>query len=312
MLLFSRLRSSLVALMALTLLPLLGCGGGEGKVTLLLTDAPGDFKKAVVTISEVHLQGGDDGKDGDSGRVVLMNTPVTTDLLTLANDTSTLVKDAVVPEGKYSELRFVITGGYVEVENSDGTTSIYASSDDYAGLPAGAKVAGKLQMPSLGTSGLKVKFDEALSIEGDQKILLVDFDVAQSFGHEAGNNGKWVMHPVIKAAEVTASGSINVTVAAGAGVLLPTVDGHQVTIGDFHAVAINAAGTREEVALSDANADGVFEAKFLFLVPGTFQIDLTTPAGVVYATNPAHPVTVELGSGKNLTQAFVITSASKQ
>lgn len=315
---FSRFRSSLAALTAVALLPLLGCGGGDGKVTLLLTDAPGDFKKAVVTISEIRLKGGgdDDGKDvgddDDSGSVVLLDKAVTTDLLTLANDTATLVQDAVVPEGNYKELRFVITGAYVEVENEDGTTSIYASSNDYAGLPEGAQVDGTLQMPSLGSSGLKVKFAETLSIEGDQKVLLVDFDVAQSFGHEAGNKGKWVMHPVIKAAEVTASGSINVTVSKDASVILPTVDDHQTTLADFRAVAINAAGSREEIALTDANNDGVFEAKFMFLVPGTFTLDLTSPTGVSFTTDPARPVSVELGSGKNITQSFAITSATKQ
>ena len=35
----------------------------NGKITVLLTDAPGDIKTAVVTISQVYLQGGesDDG-----------------------------------------------------------------------------------------------------------------------------------------------------------------------------------------------------------------------------------------------------------
>ncbi|WP_395833251.1 hypothetical protein [Cystobacter fuscus] len=31
------------------LLPLLGCGGGNSKLTMLLKDAPGDFKAAVVS-----------------------------------------------------------------------------------------------------------------------------------------------------------------------------------------------------------------------------------------------------------------------
>ena len=40
------------------------------------------------------------------------------------------------------------------------------SSADYAGLPEGAQVAGQLHMPSYGSSGLKVKFTETLTIEG--------------------------------------------------------------------------------------------------------------------------------------------------
>src|SRR5688572_19269788 len=160
----------------------------SGKITVLLTDAPGDVKTAMVTISQVYLQG--DGEDA-SGRVILRDTPVTTDLLTLANSTADLVKDATVPAGSYGQLRFVITGGYIEVENDDGSSSIYASSPDYAGLPSGATVAGPLQMPSYASSGLKVKLPEGgVTIDSEQTILLVDFDVSQSYGKAAGGSGQ--------------------------------------------------------------------------------------------------------------------------
>lgn len=317
----SRFRSSFAALLAVALLPLVGCGGGEGKVSLLLTDAPGDnIKTAVVTISEIYLQGGEDGdananKDGDddkSGRVVLLDQPATVSLLELANKTAELVSDVAVPNGDYSEIRFVITGGYIEVNNADGSTSIFASSADYAGLPAGAQVAGQLHMPSFGSSGLKVKFAETLTIEGEQKILLVDFDVAQSFGKEAGNSGRWVMSPVIKAAEVTASGSINVTLAKNADVTLPVVDDRQVVLGDFRAVIISSAGSREELPLADTNNDGTVEASFKFLFPGAFQVDIVGPSGVTFTVSPDGPVTVDLGSGRDITQAFSLTAAGKQ
>ncbi|MCP3142142.1 DUF4382 domain-containing protein [Pyxidicoccus xibeiensis] len=319
--LIPQLRPMLMALLAITLLPFMGCGGDEGKVTLLMTDAPGDtFKTAVVTISEIYLQGdGDDGDDDEKagnddkgGRVVLRSEPVTVSLLDLANKTAELVSEAEVPNGDYSEIRFVITGGYVEVNNADGTTSIFASSRDYAGLPEGAKVDGDLHMPSYGSSGLKVKFTEKLTIEGEQKVLLVDFDVAQSFGKEAGNSGKWVMRPVIKAAEVTASGSINVTLTKDAGVSLPTVDGHAVTLGDFRAVMINEAGSREELPLEDTNGDGTFEASFKFLIPGGFTVEIEAPEGVGFTTTPNGPVAVELGSGKNVTTAFTLTRAQQE
>ncbi len=301
----TRLISRLTALVAVMLLPLLGCGSdSESKVTLLLTDAPGDFKAAVVTIDEVYLQ-------GDSGKVVLMNTPTTTNLITLANDTATLVKDAVIPAGTYGELRFVISGGYVEVENEDGTTSIYASSANYAGLPAGAKVAGDLQMPSFAQSGLKVKLPEdKLTITGEQKILLVDFDVAQSFGHDAGQGKKWVMHPVVEATDIVASGSVKVTLNVGAGVTLPTVNDAQVTLADFKATLTNAAGSREELALVDANGDGVFEAHFKFLIPGTFSVGIASPEGVSFTVTPAQPATHTITSGQDGTFAFTLTGAA--
>jgi len=300
----SRRRAALAATLALALATLVGCGGNDGKVTVLLTDAPGDdIQTAVVTISEIYLQGGDEG-----GRVVLRSEAATVSLLDLANATAELVSEAEVPNGDYSELRFVITGGYVETKNADGTTSIFATSNDYAGLPAGAVVSGQLHMPSYGSSGLKVKLAETLTIEGEQKILLVDFDVAQSFGKEAGGSGKWVMSPVIKAAELTASASVHVTATLGQGVTLPSLEGRALTLADVHAVLVNAEGSREPQPLTDVDGDGTFEATFKFLIPGTFQVELEGPAGVVLSTTPGQPTSIQLASGKDQTQAFVVTS----
>ena len=167
-----------------------------GKLSLLLTDAPGDVVAAVVTIEQIYLQPGD---SSESGRIILRDEPITTDLLTLVDDTQSLVDTLVIPAGDYRQLRFVISGAHLEVEGDAGTTSIYASSSDYAGLPDGALVAGELQMPSFAQSGLKVKLPgDVLIIGEDESVtLIVDFDVAQSFGKLAGGSGKWVMSPVL-------------------------------------------------------------------------------------------------------------------
>jgi hypothetical protein len=301
-------RHSILASCLFTLaLGVIGCGG-ESKVTIKLTDAPGDFKRAVVTISEVELLGED-----ENSRAVLLTEAKTTDLITLANDTADLVKDAVVPAGTYKELRFVISGAFIEVEGDDGSTKIYASSADYAGLPQGAQVAGSLQMPSYGSSGLKVKIAEPVTVEGEQKVILVDFDVAQSFGHNAGAAAeKWVMSPVIKAADITFSSTVTVTLTQAEGVTLPTVDGHAVTLGDFKATLTNTGNSTETVAFTDANGDGTFEAQFNFLIPGDFSVGITGPQGVTFTTDPASPTPMSVGSGKQASTAFTLTSASAQ
>jgi hypothetical protein len=287
-------------------LGMVGCGG-ENTVTIKLTDAPGDFKRAVVTISEVELLG-----EGVNNRVILLSEPKTTDLITLANDTADLVKDATVPAGTYHELRFVITGAFIEVEEADGSTKIYASSADYAGLPAGTEVAGELQLPSYGASGLKVKIAEPVTVEGEQKVILVDFDVAQSFGRQAGGSGRWVMSPVIKAADITFSGTVTVTLAAGDGVSLPKKDGQQLTLGDFKATLTNTGGSTETLPFTDANGDGIFEAQFVFLIPGDFSADVLAPEGVSFSTTPAHPASVSVGNGKQVSVAFTLSSVSVQ
>jgi hypothetical protein len=286
-------------------LGVIGCGE-ENTVTLKLTDAPGDYRRAVVTISEVELLG-----EGENNRVILLNEARTTDLITLANDTADLVKDAVVPAGTYKELRFVITGAFIEVEQADGSTKIFASSPDYEGLPEGAQVAGELQMPSYGASGLKVKIAEPVTVEGEQKVILVDFDVAQSFGHTGGvGSERWIMSPVIKAADITFSGTVTVTLTKAEGVTLPTVDGRAITLGDFRATLANTGNSTETLVFTDANGDGTFEAQFKFLIPGDFSAGIAGPQGVTFATNPSSPTPVSVGSGRQVSVAFTLTSAS--
>lgn len=286
--------------------------GQPGRLSILLTDAPGDFKTAVVTIDRIYLQQGE-GEGDAGGRVVLREDDVTTDLLTLANSTAELVTDAVVPAGSYHQLRFVISGGYIEVENPDGTTSIYASSPNYEGLPAGAQVDGDLQMPSFAQSGLKVKLPaEALDIAGGDKILVVDFDVSRSFGKAAGNSGKWVMTPVLEATEFLMTANLLAAVTKADSVAFPQINNTAVTLANFQAVLKTAAGSEEVQPLTDENGDGTFEAKFRFLVDSAYTLDLRAPSdSITFTTSPTRPATLNIAPGSTATQAFVITSAKK-
>ena len=172
--------------------------GGGASLTIHLTDAPGDIQAAVVTIAEVYLQ-------GTGGHTVLRNTEYTVDLVSLATTSTVLIENVAVAAGTYPQLRFVVTGAYIAVEDAAGGTQIFATAADYAGLPPGAAVDGELQLPSYATSGLKVQLPNGgLEVPtAGAMSLLVDFDVSQSFGHEAGQSDRWVMHPVITATDVT-------------------------------------------------------------------------------------------------------------
>jgi hypothetical protein len=278
-----------------------------GSLSIRLKDAPGDVEHAVVTISQIYLQ-------GTGGRTVLTTTPHTVDLTTLTGaTTASLLDGAPVAAGTYSELRFVVSGAYIEVDNGDGTTSIFASSPNYAGLPQGASVAGPLQLPSLAQSGLKVDLTGPLTITGTQKVLVVDFDVSQSFGHATGAGASgWVMHPVIKGADVTLTGSVHATVQLGSGVSLPAiqVDGHSLTLADLSLTLTNTGdNTTSTVALTDAGG-GVFAADFSYLTPGNYTVGFTLPAGMTsVTTTPAAPAPVTVQSGQQATVAFTITAA---
>jgi len=285
-----------------------GDGGpnGTGQISLILKDAPGDVVAAVVTIDEIYLQ-------GNGGRTVLSSTPVTTNLVTLAADAATLVNNVVIPAGSYSELRFVISDAYIEVDNGDGTTNIYSSSPNYAGLPPGAVVDGDLQMPSLGTSGLKVKLPAGgLSVtSGGSKILVVDFDVSQSFGHVAGNSGKWVMHPVVHATDIQLTGSASVTLALDPSVTLPIINNVQITLGDFTAIFTGSDNVPRTAAFTDPDVDGTFTADLLWVPPGNYTLDIVPPAGInTFTTTPAEPATITVAEDGTAAAAFTVTAAS--
>jgi hypothetical protein len=282
-------------------LALAACGesgpNGTTSLSVQLKDAPGDFHTAVVTISEVDLV-------GSGGVTVLSTTPTTVDLLTLANSTADLVKDFAVPSGTYTELRIKLSGGYIEVENADGSTSIYASSPTYTGLPAGAQVAGQLQMPSLAQSGLKVTMaNNALDITGDQKILLIDFDVTQSFGHQAGGSGMWVLHPVITGGDISVTGGLHVTAQLAQGVTFD-LGTASATLTDANDVPVGSPQP-----LTDTDANGVFEASFGFLAPGSYKVSITPPVSSTVTTDPASPAAVTVTSGGSTTAAFTVTAA---
>jgi hypothetical protein len=286
-----------LALAALSLFALAACGDDNGsngdttRLSIRLTDAPGDISAAVVTVSEIYLQ-------GSNGRTVLRDQDTTLNLLDLANATADMVNGAVVPQGNYSQLRFVITGAYISVEE-EGGQRIYATSPDYAGVPSGTTVDGNLQTPSFSTSGVKVTLPgDQLVLDTDQKILLVDFDVSESFGKQAGNSGQWVMNPVIKGADITVSGGlvVNATVAGGVTAAL----------GAWNA-QITQGTSVEQRLLTDPELDGTFSANFGFLLPGTYSVTLVPPSGT-FTSTPVLPVDQVVASDASATVNVTVDS----
>jgi Domain of unknown function (DUF4382) len=284
-------------------------GNDSGRLTLLLTDAPGDFQEAVVTISSIYLQG-DATSDNESGRVMLRTGPVTTDLLTLANDVATLVDAVEVPAGTYGQLRFVIDGAYVRIETETGS-KVYATPG-YSEAPA--VVDGQLKCPSCGTSGIKVNLQGNLELDGTAETLLVDFDVSETFGHEAGNSGMWVMHPSIKASPMEEAASLDVSLGLAGGLTLPVLTSGAVTLGDFSAELKGASAdptvSGEIVNFMDTDGDGTFDANFANVVPGDYQLFLRAPAGLDFTANTAFPFDLTVDAAGALTESFTITGAA--
>jgi hypothetical protein len=167
--------------------------GDPTSVTVVLTDAPGDVVHAWVDIGEVYLQGGD-GEDEDSGgRVTLFSGPSgPLDLIALIDEVEELAT-VVIPAGRYGQLRIVLDGAAIELENGE----VYAT--DGFDPPGTLPVTGELVCPSCSTSGFKVLLQgRELDLLDDEELLVLDFDAGESFVKEAGMSGRWIVTPVIK------------------------------------------------------------------------------------------------------------------
>jgi hypothetical protein len=301
-------KKGLLPLMALAALA--ACDGGGGtesgasRLTIRLHDAPGDLAEAWVKVEEIYLQG-NSSADSTSGRVVLSDGATEWIELTelTGSNFATLVNGEPVPAGSYRQLRFVVCEAYVVTDDGD----VYATSD--AELPAGVTADGTLQVPGGCSSGFKVKLPGGgLDLEGDATTLSVDFDVSQSFGHQAGNSGRWVMHPVLTAAEVGQSGGIGGTVTVAQGVTLPTCGGAAVDVTKFVPLAIAAADS----LAATVNASGQYS---LSVPAGTYTMAYApaisfTNGDSLSFTATATPASVAVAAGGTGTANYSITAAS--
>lgn len=167
----------------------------QSAVTVVLTDAPGDVVHAWVDIREIYLQGGGDGDEENTagGRMVLFTGPTgPLDLLALVEDPAEL-GTVIIPARRYGQLRVVIDGAAVEIEDE----GVYTTSGFVP--PGGAPVAGELVCPSCDTSGFKVLLQgRDLDLTGAEELLVLDFGVDESFLRQAGVSGRWIVTPVIR------------------------------------------------------------------------------------------------------------------
>lgn len=307
----------------LLLLPLAlvlgGCdtfsGNETGSLTILLTDAPGDVLEAWVTIDRIYLQAGQQEPGAGEPGVDLMTGDVSVDLMTLSNDIEGLVQDAEVPTGTYAQLRVVVTGACIAVEgetttDTEGETStdtLWYATSGYTNPECGAD-AGSLVAPSLAETGIKVLLgdggDGPVTVTGTQQVLLLDFDVSQSFGQASGQAG-WVMSPVIRGGEMGLTASITANLTLAQDVTLP----EGVTLGSF------AAQLREESAepfVGEADAD-TFSVTFEYLVPEAdvdFVVSVKAPEdGWTYTIEP-ESVIADVVSGTDTNVNFTITAVT--
>jgi hypothetical protein len=280
-------------------------GPDTGRLTIQLTDAPGDLAEAYIKIDEFVLIGAP-GDTTAAGRISLQpEEGGYIDLLTLAGGKMLEIVDAAaVPAGTYSELRLVLDEAYVRLE--DGR--VFATAG--ATLPTGTTAAGVLKCPSCSQSGFKVKFVNGGLQVGSDSNVLIDFDVAQSFGHEAGKSGMWIMKPVLRATATTVRlGSIRGQVSLATGVTLPACGTQPPSLALFKPRAIMGNDT----ITGTTDTLGVF--RIANALPGTYALgsigDISfTNGDTLTFTSTVAPSTVTVVQGDSVAAAYQITAAA--
>lgn len=300
-------KSTLVtALLALSFLGLAACDdatspGQNATLSVQLTDAPSaNVENAWVKIDQITLQGSAEAEllDGPTGFI---------ELTQLADSTETLVQNTAVPQGSYGQLRFHVNAAALETDG--GTVHSLNGAADSLGLSAD----GQLNCPSCTQTGIKVNMpDGSLDLATEATILVLDFDVKESFGQEAGASGMWVMHPTISSSTVEASGTISGTVSAESGVSFPTCDGHESGVTDFVPQAL-AAGTDSVVKTGEVDSDGRYE--ITFLASGEYGVAFADSVVVATRDTLAYEATASqtsatVDAGSQTTVDYTISSVS--
>lgn len=154
--------------------------GSTGRLSIYLTDAPGDYDSVAVTFSQIsaHI---------DSEWVHVMVDTMRVNLLDWANGETFLLSSSEVPAGKYTQVRIIIDSAEIGVDGQ-----VYP-----------------LEIPSGAQTGLKFGPQFTIS-EGQKYELVLDFDVCRSIIKTGAGNYK--LKPRIRVIAMAVTGSISGTV----------------------------------------------------------------------------------------------------
>jgi hypothetical protein len=252
-------------LMAFSGMSLIGCNSSDdsaqtSRVSVRMTDAPGDYDAVFVDVQDVMIKSSMDENDSDGWVSIGGVTPQVYDLLDLTGGVNVLLADQDIPSGFLGQVRLILGDNNSVVK--DG-------------------VSYPLKTPSAQQSGLKLKVNQTL-VGGVMYDFLLDFDVEKSIVIQAGTSGNYNLRPVIRVSTMATSGVIK-------GRVFPALEGFQVVasvvVGD---VTVSAY----------ADEFGVFQLNGI--PAGTYDVTLTPEEGSGKAEKTIVGVVVVNGEINNL------------
>ena len=192
----------IAALIATNALALSGCGGSssppnKSTLSISLADAPlSGVSEVDVTVTGVEVQPTD-------GQAISFNLSQAQKINLLTFQSGTvfpLVDRQLVPAGQYQWIRLMLD-----------TTTPHANQVVVAtGSNAGTY---DLKIPSGAETGLKLIQGFTMPANGAPTHFVIDFVASKSIV-SAGNSGQWLLKPVLRMVDVSASGTIAGTISA--------------------------------------------------------------------------------------------------
>lgn len=247
-----------------------GSDDGKARVSIRLTDAPGDYEQVLIEVEDVMIKTTADGNEEEGWKSLSGANTGVIDLLSLTGGVTELLVNTELEAGYLHQIRLVLGDNNTIKVNEDGTIKEYA-----------------LKTPSAEQSGLKVMVGQELEA-GEDYTFILDFDVDKSV--VVTGNGTYNLKPVIRMSVEEETGSI-------VGSVHPTTQ--QVLVKAEN-------GTMTASAYTDAYGNFQIHG----LPAGTYKVTATPAAGLGLNVAVVNNVTVEKGETNNLDTLFLDTSTT--
>lgn len=230
---------------------------GTGTLEVRMVDAPIDNAKEVnVVINSVQVN----NTETDTGWVTVNEPNQSYNLLSLTNGAYAVLGQAELEPGTYEQIRLVLASGGHNIVFEDGTSE-------------------SLTVPSGAQSGLKLNVNAEIEA-GFTYTLILDFNASKSVV-KAGNSGKYLLKPVIRATNEAVTGKI-------VGTVLPAE-----AKSEIHAIV-----DQDTVATTFADStDGTFE--LVALEAGTYSVGID-PRTEGFAGQDTSGVEVTVGEASDI------------
>lgn len=252
-----------------------GVTGDRATIRVLLTDAPSDYvDSAWVDIGAVELVPAD-GEDGGIIELTADGTDGYVNLLELQGTATEQLAEHEIDAGTYSQLRLVVDSARVKL--IDGYEFNDGGDSRTLFVPSGAQTGIKL---NLGVADGDEEDTDGIEIEPGEMVLVLDFDVHQSFVIQgdpetpAGIFGV-IFTPTIRAVVNDVAGSIAGTVSAVDDSI--NVEGLTVTAEPTGDGLLEAYQSETATAQTDENGEYTIH----FVVPGDYTVTVEPDSGFV-------------------------------